>query len=88
LLTLQIPSDYFDFPLAPIIQGDWNGEDHQLWKLEKQEDGTYFIVSKKSNMCFDVDCFQQENDTAIVQFCQKEGDDASNQLFYLEPVAN
>ncbi len=85
-LALQIPSDNIDFPLAPIIQDDFNGEDHQLWKLEEQEDGTYFIISKKSNMCFDVDLVKKENGTAVLQYCQKEGKDASNQLFYFEMV--
>ena len=85
-LALQIPSDNTDFPLAPIVQDEFNGEDHQLWKLEKQEEGTYFIVSKKSHMCFDVDLVKKENGTAVLQYCQKELKNADNQLFYLEMV--
>ena len=87
-LTLQIRSDYVNTPLARIIQDDFNGEDHQLWKLEKQEDGSFFIISKKSSMCFDVDLYKKSNDTPIIQYAQKTLEKAQNQLFNLVPVVS
>ncbi len=86
-LTLQAPSDYIDMPLARIIQDDFNGEDHQFWKLEKQEDSSFFVLNKKSLMCFDVDLNKTSNDTPIIQYAQKTLEKAKNQLFNLVPVA-
>ncbi len=86
MLYLQISPDLVDVPLAPIIQGEFSGEEHQFWNLEKQEDGCFFITNKKSNMCFDVDLVKKENGTPIIQYAQKSLDKAQNQLFTLVPA--
>lgn len=87
-MALQVPVKDIDQPLAPIVQEDFDGEDHQLWKLEKQEDGSFFIICKKNGKCFDVDLKSKDNGVPIVHFGKKPLEKADNQLFFLEQVEN
>jgi len=83
-MVLEIPVKEVEEPLAHIVQDNFEGEDHQFWKLEKQEGGLFYIVNKKSDFCLDVDLKLKDNNAPVVQFGRKPVEKAENQLFYFE----
>jgi hypothetical protein len=52
---------------AKVVQNDCKGTDNQLWKLEKREDGKYYIIAKHSNMVMDIEDPGNQNHNLIVQ---------------------
>ncbi len=87
-MSLQVLAKHSDKSLARILQDNFDGEDHQLWKLEKQDDDSYFLINKKSGKCLDVDLGKDANRTPVIQYDKKPLEKANNQIFYFEKVDN
>ena len=70
------------------VQDAFSDEDHKLWKFEKQQDGSYFIINKKTKKCMDVDLWKKDNGAQVIFYHKKPFEKADNQLFYIEPLGN
>ena len=62
-----------------------NGGKHQLWKIRKNSDGTYFIINKASGYYLDLEGANTSNGTNVSQHPYNGN---SNQRWVIEPYNN
>lgn len=75
-----------DAPRAPIVLAEYQKDtDHQLWRFEQTDQGSYYLVSKKNGMVLDLCGLRIEDGSPFIAFPRNNG---WNQQFHFESIGS